>query len=178
MRLDLLIDKLTPCLLELATSELKQTTFSIASSDELEGLQKHGWNFDWSIYNTNPSMNIYKLTIKDDKTIQGLIATEFNKNAVYVELAESAPHNLNPNKVYEGVGGHLFAIGIKLSNALGFGGYIYFDAKNLKLVKHYKDTLQADHLPVRIHPYRMEVNEEKAQLVLATYTLEGDLNVG
>ena len=177
MKLDLLIDNLTPCLIELATNELKQTVFSVASAEELEGLQKKGWNFDWSVYNTNPGINVYKLMIKDDETIQGLIATEVNKNAVFVELAESAPHNLSPNKVYGGVGGHLFAIAIKLSNALGFGGYIYFDTKNQKLVAHYNSILGAEHIATRIHPYRMEVEEINAQKVLAIYTLEGDLNV-
>jgi hypothetical protein len=44
---------------------------------------------------------------------------------------------------YEGVGGHLFAIALKLSHSNGFGGYAYFDAKNMELVKHYSDMIGA-----------------------------------
>ena len=81
------------------------------------------------------------------------------------------------NKDFEGVGGHLFAVAVKLSAALGFGGYIYMDAKNMDLVKHYHEKLGAERIYSRIHEYRMEVSEENAHKVLEKYTLEGDLNV-
>ena len=119
----------------------------------------------------------FALFLENNIEIQGLVATEVKKNAVYVALAESAPHNVGKSKMLEGVGGHLFAIAMKLSNALGFGGYIYMDAKNPELVEHYENTLGAQQLYTRIHTYRMEVDEENAQKVLETYTLEGDLNV-
>jgi len=92
-------------------------------------------------------------------------------------LAESAPHNLGKNKKYEGVGGHLFAIAIKLSQANGFNGYVFFDAKNSDLVKHYHEKFGARRLLTRVHEYRMEIPEEQALQLLQTYTLEGDLNV-
>ena len=177
MKLNIIIDKLTPCLLEISTNKLLQTVFSVTTTEELYGLQKDGWNFDWHGISTDSNLNIYKLMIKGDQEIQGLVATEVKKNAIYVTIAESAPHNMGKNKKFEGVGGHLFAIAIKLSNALGFNGYIYFDAKNPELVEHYADNLGAEQLSTRIHAYRMEVNEENAQKVLAKYTLEGDLYV-
>jgi hypothetical protein len=80
------------------------------------------------------------------------------------------------NKQYEGVGGHLFAIAVKLSLANCCGGSIYFDAKNIKLVEHYIESLYATRVPSRIHEYRMEVLEDKAYEILTRYTLEGDLN--
>jgi len=92
-------------------------------------------------------------------------------------LAESAPHNRGKGKQYEGVGGHLFAIAIKLSMVNGFDGYVFFNAKNMKLVKHYSETLGATEVPTRVHEYRMEVLEEVAKNVINKYTLEGDLNV-
>ncbi len=176
MKIDLFIDKLTPCLVEVATGKVLQTTFSLASDDDLAGLGGKGWLFDW----TDEELaycNIYKLQLKDDDTIQGLVAAEMARGAVYLRLAESAPHNQPQNKQYEGVGGHLFAITMRLSLAVGFGGYIYFDAKNPKLVEHYSDMLGATRVPSRIHEYRMEVMEDQAQKVIDEYTLEGDLNV-
>ena len=115
--------------------------------------------------------------IKDDKTIQGLVSAEVVRGAVYVHLAESAPHNLGKNKKYEGVGGHLFAIAMRLSTAMGFGGYIFFDAKNQQLINHYAKTIGATRVLARIHPNRMEVLEDIAQSIINKYTLVGDLYV-
>jgi hypothetical protein len=146
------------------------------SNEELSKLSEIGWLFDWSseeLQNTN----IYKLLVKGDDTIQGLVSAEVIRGAVFVHLVESAPHNRGTNKKYEGVGGHLFAIAMKLSTVNGFGGYVFFEAKNMKLVEHYSDMLGATKVPTRIHDYRMEVLEEVAQNIIDKYTLEGDLNV-
>jgi len=167
---------MTPCLVEISTGKILQTTFSVAKTNELMNLQEQGWSFDWSDGEL-AYCNIYKLQIKDDEETQGLVAAEVVRGAVYVHLAESAPHNLAPNKKYEGVGGHLFAIAIKLSFAMGFGGYVYFEAKNQHLVDHYKNSFGARLLRTRLHEYRMEIDEDMAQIFIEKYTLEGDLNV-
>jgi len=176
MSIDVIIDKLTPCLEEISTGNIFQTTFSIAEVEELDGLQTEGWNFDWADSELS-RYNIYKLQLKDDEVIQGLVAAEVIRGAVYIRLAESAPHNLGENKKFEGVGGHLFAIAIKLSNAMGFNGYVFFDAKNMKLVDHYTKKFGANRVMARVHVYRMEIVEANAQKLLEQYTLEGDLNV-
>ena len=176
MKIDVLIDKFTPCLTEMTTGKIFQTTFSLATSDELKDLQEKGWLFDWADDEMRLS-NIYKLLVKGDDTIQGLISAEVVRGAVYIRLAESAPNNLGKSKKYEGVGGHLFAIAIKLSQANGFGGYVFFEAKNMDLVNHYAASFGAQLLPTRFHEYRMEIEENKAMEVLNQYTLEGDLNV-
>jgi len=174
--IDLIVDELTPCLEEVSTGNVYQTTFSLTEIEELDGLQSKGWNFDWADSELS-RYNIYKLQLKDNDVIQGLVATEVIRGAVYIRLAESAPHNLGDNKKFEGVGGHLFAIAIKLSSAVGFNGYVFFDAKNMKLVNHYADKFGARRIMARIHVYRMEIDEESAQKLLEKYTLEGDLNV-
>ena len=104
MVIDILIDKLTPCLEEISTGSIYQTTFSIVDIADITGLQDKGWNFDWTDNELGRS-NIYKLQLKDDDTIQGLVAAEVVRGAVYVRLIESAPHNLGANKKYKGVGG-------------------------------------------------------------------------
>jgi hypothetical protein len=81
------------------------------------------------------------------------------------------------NKKYDGVGGHLFAITIKLSLSLGFGGFIYFEAKNQELVDHYTKVFGARHLRIRYHEYRIEIDGKETQDLIDKYTLEGDLNV-
>jgi len=78
--------------------------------------------------------------------------------------------------MFNGVGGHLFAIAIKLSNAMGFNGYIFFETKNTNLAEHYSEKFGANLIPTRIHEYRMEINEVNAQKLLESYKVEGDLN--
>jgi len=176
MQIDIIIDKLTPCLVEISSSKVLQTTFSLAKPDEIRDLQSKGWNFDWADREL-ARCNIYKLQLINDDEIQGLVATEFFRGAVYISLAESAPHNQLPDKRYDGVGGHLFAIAIKLSIAVDCGGYVFFDAKNTQLVEHYSNKFGANLLGARIHQYRMEIDVDAAQKLIEKYTLEGDLNV-
>jgi len=176
MSIDVIIDKLTPCLIEISTGKILQTTFSLVMLNEIINLQDKGWNFNWADRDL-ARCNIYKLQLIDDNEIQGLVATEFFRGAVYINLAESAPHNQLPKKRYDGVGGHLFAIAIKLSMAVDCGGYVFFDAKNMELVKHYTDKFGANLLGARIHQYRMEIDVDAAFKLIEKYTLEGDLNV-
>ena len=168
--MELTIDKFTPCLEDATTGELVSTIYKKATQEELTALKK--WKFNWldkDLENTD----IYKLCIVGNNDIQGLVAlTDFQRDrAIYVNLAESAPHNTGKNKKYNGVGGHLFAIAADISYEKGYGGFIFMDAKNIELVQHYSKTLGAVLLG-RPHPYRMFVDEENAVKLLNTYTLE------
>lgn len=166
------IDQFTPCLVEKSTGKIVQTLFQKANKNELKGLTRAGWNFNWSD-NDLSDCNIFKLVIPGDDRIQGLIAIKDYKRdrAIYVKLAESAPHNRGKNKQYQGAGGHLFAIAAYESMKQGYGGFMFMDAKNTALVEHYQKTLNAKFLG-RPHPYRMFVDEESAQALLKIYTLE------
>ena len=163
------IDRFTPCLVDTSSGKIVDTQYSLATTEDLKII---GWNFNWSNSDLRNS-EIYKLTLKGDNKIQGLVAlNNFKKdNAVYVKLAESAPHNIGKNKKYDGVGGHLFAIAIKKSMERGYGGFVFMDAKNIELVEHYRKTLGAVHIG-GVHPYRMYIDEDNAQKILNYYTLE------
>lgn len=176
MSIDIFIDKLTPCLEDLATGKILQTVFSLATDEDMKKLKENGWLFDWENEFARNASLVYKLSLKNDSAIQGLLSVEIKRGFVFVALTESAPNN-RIGKQYAGVGGHLFAIAIKLSLSLGFGGYICMTAKNMDLVKHYAEMLGAKRVPTRLHEYQMEVLEEDAQRVIKEYTLEGDLNV-
>ncbi len=173
--MDLTIDKFTPCLEDTKTGRLVPTVFEKASHKELTALE--GWKFNWLACELSEA-EIYKLHLKDDNTIQGLVAvTDFVRDmAMYVNIAESAPHNLGAEKQFNGVGGHLFAIAVQVSIEKGYGGFVFMDAKNKELVKHYNKTLGAVLLG-RPHPYRMFIDEESAKRLLDIYTLRRDDNV-
>lgn len=168
--MDILIDKFSPCLEDSQTGKLVPTIYSKTSSEELSKL-KH-WNFNWLDDSLN-ECDVYKLCIAGTETIQGLVAVkDFKRDmAVYVTIAESAPHNIGKNKQFIGVGGHLFAIAAKISMDKGYGGFVFMDAKNTELVEHYSKTLGAILLG-RPHPYRMFIDEENAAKLLETYTFE------
>jgi hypothetical protein len=162
------IDELTPCLINALTNEVVDTTYALATKNELKNLQ--GWLFDWSSTDLKKS-SIYKLIAENDDTIQGLVAINDHSSdqAIYVKLVESAPHNKGWYKKYKGVGGHLFAIAALISVQKGYGGFLFLDAKNMELVEHYHSTLGAV-LWGRPHKYRMIVDEEKAHALLEKYT--------
>ena len=173
MGLSIEIDKFTPCLVDRITGEIIDTNYSIVKKSELKSLKKKGWNFNWLAEDLSDA-TIYKLTLKNDDEIQGLIAvTDYPKDkALYINLAESAPSNIGLNKKYEGVGGHLFAIAAQVSLLKGYGGFLFLDAKNTELVEYYSQKFGAILLGMP-HPYRMFIDEENAQKLLKIYTLEG-----
>ena len=137
--IEIQIDKLTPCLMERANGRIFDTQINKITPAKRNYAD---WKFDWSIPLKN-GYDIYALKIKNDKQIQGMIAiaVENNNKAVYVNLAETAPHNYGRNGKYDGVGGHLFAFACKIAYEQGYD-YIYFDAKT-ELIEYYKDKLGA-----------------------------------
>lgn len=174
MGLSLKIDKFTPCLIEKSTGNIVNTKYSIATDDELKLLKNKGWNFDWTADDLKDTI-VYKLTLENDDSIQGLVALKDMPNdyAVYLKLAESAPQNIGNNRNYEGVGGHLFAIAAQTSVDNGYGGFIYFEAKNIELVQHYQETFGGK-LIGGVHQYRMIIDEDAAKELLSKYTLKGE----
>ncbi len=67
----------------------------------------------------------------------------------------------------------MFAIATQKSFEAGYGGFIYFEAKNLDLVKHYHEKFGAI-LIGRPHEYSMIIDERAAkQLLEVIYTLIG-----
>lgn len=167
---ELRIDRFTQCLVDAKTGALLDTVYSKVALEELQTLK--GWAFDWN----DPALEqdeIYKLTVEGKNSIEGLIAIQYlhRDRAVYVHIAESAPHNKGKGKQYIGVGGHLFAIAAQKSLEAGFGGFFFMDAKNLELVHHYQKALGAVWLGIP-HEYRMLVEEDAAAKLLSVYTLK------
>lgn len=170
--IDIEIDRFTPCLLDTETNELVETEYKLATAAELKGLKAKGWLFNWRGKDLSDS-EIYKLTIQGDDEIQGLVAIEPREDnlAYHLSLAESAPKN-RIGRRYEGVGGHLFAIAAQKSMEAGYGGFIFFEAKNTQLVNHYQTRFGATWVG-RPHDYSMIIDEMAAQELLDSYTLNG-----
>ena len=170
--IDIEIDRFTPCLLDTETNELVETEYKLVTASELKGLKANGWLFNWRGKDLSNS-EIYKLTLQGDDEIQGLVAVESREEnlAYHLSLVESAPEN-RLGRHYEGVGGHLFAIAAKKSLEAGYGGFIFFEAKNIELVNHYQTRFGATWIG-RPHEYSMIIDEKAAQELLDNYTLNG-----
>ena len=78
--------------------------------------------------------------------------------------------NSAPSK-YAEAGGHLFAAATQCPADLGYGGYLYFDAKNTELAEYYSRQSGARR-PGIYHQYRMDLGEAAAQGLLTKHTLQ------
>jgi hypothetical protein len=166
---------LTPCLIDAVTGEILDTVYSKADESDFVGLKKKGWRMPWAQTAKNlDGLEAYKVTIKGDEQIQGLILIKDlpEDMAVFIVSGESAPHNKQPSKKYEGVGGHLTAIAIQRSIELGYNGFVYFDVKNSSLIDYYNKQFGAISIGTVGNYYRMYINEATAAELIKEYTLE------
>lgn len=141
---DVLIDDLTLCLVHSENGEEYDTVFEPLNKKDLNKLTPNeGWiNFDWKSEFNVPGRHVIKLMVKGSEQIEGLISYEIAQGYVSINLVESAPRNVGKNKLFIGVGAHLFAIACKASFDLGYDGVVSFIAKT-KLIEHYQDKLGA-----------------------------------
>jgi len=140
MKLDIVIDNLTPCLIERSTGKVFDTQMVKV---KLTRSDCKGWHFDWSLPTRN-GLDVHTLKIAGNDKFQGLIASKIESanKAVRVDIVESAPHNYGHSGQYEGVGGHLFAFACKRALDNGYD-YIYFDVKT-NLIEYYEKKLGAE----------------------------------
>ena len=172
------IDGLFPCLKDVKTGKLVDTVVSrVENPSELTGYNKRtGWYTNWA--KTPKDVEIYKLCVKGDNIVQGLIGIKpvEDHQAVYLHWATAAPHN-NPQlldgapKKYEGVGGHLMAIAAEKSIEYGYGGAMYGFAANKDLVRLYTEKYGARYFPVE-HINEVYYDEAAAMAILKEYNYE------
>jgi hypothetical protein len=138
--IDIEIDSLTSSIVNRQTRDVLKTEFHLVSAKEIK---KKDWLFDWKKEFSKKNNEIYKMTIEGNSgIIQGLISLSIGKGFVFVDLVESAAFNRGKEKMYEGVGGNLFAFACFRSQEMGFEGFVSFVTKTA-LVDYYRSTLGA-----------------------------------
>lgn len=162
MQVDILIDKLTDCLIERESGNVVDTEY-VERITEIKKNEYSGWQFDWHITQKNGYI-VYELFLENDDTVQGRISLKIDGGVADIDIVESAPHNIGHNGKYIGVGGHLFAIACQCSLEAGCDGVVAFTSKS-DLVEHYKMELNA----IEIMPRRMVIFEEAAQILIDKY---------
>jgi hypothetical protein len=157
------IDRLTNSIVNAVTGDVFDTEVHPLTAKD-KPLLKTGWSFDWLA--EMRSYQTFKLVIVNNPAvIQGLVSLSDKGDHIFVNVVENAYFNIGKSKVYEGVGGNLFAFACKLSEEKGYEGYITFFAKT-KLLAHYEHTLGA----VRIgQSTRMIIEPSSAQKLIQRY---------
>ena len=161
-QISLKIDRLSNSIVNRISGDNFETVVIEFQKSELKLLKK-GWKFKWNKeFNTS---TVYKLVIKHSpEVIQGLVSLKDEKDHIFMNLVETAPHNFGSGKIYEGVLGNLVAFACLLLFEKGFEGYVAFEPKT-KLIGHYQRTLKA-HL-IRID--RMIIDTAAANILIDKY---------
>lgn len=109
-------------------------------------IKKNSWQFTWrTLYKTEGAV-FYKLRIKGDEEIQGMLMLSLmNDEMLYMNNIEIAPHNYGSSGKYENIAGCLIAYGCLKSFELGqkyYKGYLTFESKT-KLISLYQQKYNA-----------------------------------
>jgi hypothetical protein len=161
-----LIDKVTNSIEHAKSGKSYETDVLPLSSDEVKTiLKKNGWQFNWKKEFREADHQLFKLVIRGDSEIQGLLSIQVMDGYIEMHLIENAPHNYASKKTHLGVAGNLVAFACRKSFELGFDGFISFIAKS-QLVDHNKETLGAESIHRR---ERMAIPSESARKLVTSY---------
>lgn len=170
------IDEMTPCLRNNLTGELVDTeVVKITKKSILKSYNTTtGWYVNWS--DLLDTYEIFAIKTEDSHNFQGLVAVKNDNDfgATYIAWLCAAPENqpeYSGKKMYLGVGGHLFAIAAKRSIENGFEGFMYGFAANHKLLSHYQNVFNAEHLGI-LHPYHFFIDDANAKKIVEVYSCE------
>ncbi|MEI9918962.1 MAG: hypothetical protein WDO14_09195 [Bacteroidota bacterium] len=162
----ILIDKITNSIEDSTSGKMFETdVLPVTKAELVSVLKKNGWQFNWKAEAKESNHQMFKLTLRDDSKIQGLLSIEVMDNYVEMYLIENAPHNFGKTKTFVGVAGNLVAFACKTSFDLGFDGYVSFTAKS-QLVEHYKESLGAVSIYTK---ERMAIPSESARKLVNSY---------
>lgn len=165
MEVDILIDKITDCLIDMRTGEKVETEYRMRETP-IRSTDYKGWKFNWKATEKN-GYHIYELFVKGENTVQGRISLRIDGGVADVDIVETAPHNYGHTGRYEGVGAHLFAVACQVSLDAGCDGFVAFTSKS-DLVEYYKEKLNARVFRDR----RMYIDEDAAKILLDKYMKE------
>ncbi|MEX2233984.1 MAG: hypothetical protein WD824_17595 [Cyclobacteriaceae bacterium] len=166
MKTSVLIDKITNSIEDAVSGETLDTDVLPVTKEDLKNiLKKTGWQFNWKSEFKRTNRQLFKLVIRGDSRIQGILSLEIMDNYIEMHLIENAPHNFGEEKEYLGVAGNLVAFACKMSFDLGYEGFVAFTAKT-QLIDHYTRTLGA----VSIYRKdRMAITSESAKKLVNSY---------
>lgn len=175
--LNIVIDQLVPCLIDTRNGQQVKTIVMRMSRLDLRGYNSRtGWYVNWE--KLSGSSEVYAVQVAGSFEIEGLIALHEDKDAkaIIIDWAVANPHNnpqMQKDKRYVGVGGHLFAIAVNTSFERGYGGVILGHPSNKEIMQHYISVLYAEPFPFPSgYAYTIVIWEQAAQEIQGRYTYE------
>lgn len=162
MQIDIIIDKLTDCLIERESNIIVETEYK-KLNNPIKIKDYKSWKFDWSKTQKN-GYTIYELFVKGNSEVEGRISLKIDGGVANIDIVESNPRNIGHSGKYIGVGGHLFAIACLISLENGCDGFVAFTAKT-NLIEHYMKVLNAKVL----HGQRMYIDDVNAKILIDKY---------
>lgn len=123
-----------------ATGERLEAVIELLANKDFKIIQKSKNRFDkfdWSEYQNH---EVYKLRLKNDETILGLMCLidhpDAATNAIEIELLEVSDENIGSEKKLDYIGGCLIAFACRESFKRGHEGCVFLTPKT-KLLEHY-----------------------------------------
>ena len=114
----------------------------------------------------NNSFHIYKRYHYKPRVQKDVLEFKFDK----IEKEFSKDYDFLAIKYFY-KGGHLFAIAAKKSCDFGYNGLMTGFAANKKLLNHYCEVFEADHIRI-LHPFQFAIDEENAKKIMEVYDYE------
>ena len=171
------IDEFTPCLKEVSTGEIYDTeVVRLKRKSFLSKFNKKtGWYVNWGKF--PEGTEVYALVLKGTIDIQGMVAVQYDEDAMAVNVVWgcTAPENniwQYGKKRFSGVGGHLLAIASDLSVKAGFDGFIVGEAMDQELFNYYVSEFGALPLPPINNPFRFMLSDNMTMKLREVYTYE------
>lgn len=159
------IDRLTNSIVIVITGDVFDTEIHPLTQKDKSALKKN-WLFNWLVEMKSLDRQVSKLVIKNNPhVIQGLVSISDKEDHIFVNLVENAYFNIGKSKVYEGVGGNLFAFACQRSLEKGYDGVVSFIAKST-LVSHYQKMLGAQQLGSSL---RMVIDTPQSKALVQQY---------
>jgi hypothetical protein len=159
--------EITDCIERIETGEKLNTTISKVIIGELSALSD--FEFNWCTEFNDNTKEVYKLTINDNPDeILGLISLSLLKEDKFVFIHLVERKDYKGKKIFNGIGGNLFAFACKFSFDNEGDGYVCFDAKT-NLVEHYKERLGAERIGESL---RMIIDKNAASKLVKRYFKE------
>lgn len=125
-------------LINLETNEELVGVIEKISKEEIVKLKGNkNFTFDWSI---QQDKEVYKISIKDKKTILGLMSLiDYpNEIRIHLSLIESRKNQRGENKKIGNIAGCLIAFACRESFKKGYGGFVSLMPKT-ELISYYKN---------------------------------------
>ncbi len=135
----------------IATGEELEAVIEPVTTMDFKVIKKNKEQFDKFLWEEYKDQEVYKLHLKDEETILGLICitdhTDLSIDAIEIRLLESSAENIGIDKKIDFIGGCLIAFACREAFKRGHEGCVFLVPKT-ELIEHYSAKYGFQHFPI------------------------------